>query len=188
MAVLPSLNSIKVGITILYNGEPYQVQTANFVRMQQRKPVMQTKMRHLKTGKVLEINFKPGDSIEEAELEKRKATYLYIDESGVHFMDSESYDQIAIAREALIGREGLLQEGMTVDIVFFQDAPLTLHLPPKIDLKVTSAPPPIKGDSASNVTKSVTLETGLALNVPLFIKEGDVIRINTDTLDYVERV
>ncbi|MBI4250295.1 elongation factor P [Candidatus Uhrbacteria bacterium] len=188
MAVLPSLNSIKVGLTILYNGEPYQVQTANFVRMQQRKPVMQTKMRHLKTGRVLEISFKPGDTVEEAELDKRKATYLYSDDTGVHFMDTESYDQISIPRDAMSGREGLLQEGMAVDIVLFHNAPLTVHLPPKIDLKVTSAPPPIKGDSASNVTKAVALETGLMLNVPLFIKEGDTIRINTDTLDYVERV
>lgn len=188
MAVLPSLNSIRVGVNILVQGEPYQVLTANFVRMQQRKPVMQTKLRNLRNGKVLEITFKPGDSVEEADLQKRKSSYLYRDANGVYFMDSETYDQVQIDLTALQDRVLLLQEGMAVDIVFFNDAPLSVSLPPKIDLKVTSAPPPIRGDSASNVTKNVTLETGLTLQVPLFIKEGDKIRINTDSLEYVERV
>ena len=188
MAILPSLNSIRVGVTILVNGEPYQVLTSNFVRMQQRKPVMQTKLRNLKNSKVLEISFKPGDTVEEAELEKRKASYLYKDDRGIYFMDAETYDQVMIDSDVLGDRSQLLQEGMVVDILFFNDAPLSISLPPKIDLKVTSAPPPIKGDSAGNVTKNVTFETGLQLNVPLFVKEGDVVRINTDTLEYVERV
>ncbi len=188
MAILPSLNSIRVGVNLLVDGEPYQVLTANFVRMQQRKPVMQTKLRNLRNGKVLEISFKPGDAVQEADMEKRKASYLYKDERGVYFMDAESYDQVMIDATTLGDRAQLLQEGMTVDILFFNEAPLSLSLPPKIDLKVTSAPPPVRGDSASNVTKTVTFETGLELNVPLFIKEGDTIRINTDTLEYVERV
>ncbi|MBI4272486.1 elongation factor P [Candidatus Uhrbacteria bacterium] len=188
MAILPTLNSIRVGVTVLVQGEPYQVLWANFVRMQQRKPVMQTKLRNLKNGKVLEMSFKPGDSVEEADLQKRKSSYLYRDANGIYFMDAETYDSVQIDSASLGDRMLLLQEGMLVDILFFNDSPISVSLPPKIDLKVTSAPPPIKGDSASNVTKSITLETGLTLQVPLFIKEGDMIRINTDSLEYVERV
>ena len=103
-------------------------------------------------------------------------------------MDTETYDSVQIDSVALGDRVLLLQEGMLVDILFFNDSPISVSLPPKIDLKVTSAPPPVKGDSASNVTKNITLETGLTLQVPLFIKEGDMIRINTDSLEYVERV
>lgn len=188
MSVLPSLNSIRIGINLLMNGEPYTVLTANFVRMQQRKPVMQTKLKNLINGKVLEYSFKAGERVEEADLEKGKADYLYTDGSGVHFMDQKSYEEISIHSEVLGKRQALLKEGTAVDILYFDGRPITVSLPPKIDLKVTSAPPGIKGDTAGNVTQPVTLETGLVINAPLFIKEGDAIRINTDTLEYVERV
>ncbi len=188
MAVLPSLNSIRVGSHILVNGEPYQVMTANFVRMQQRKPVMQTKLKHLINGKVLEISFKPGDRVEEADLEKRRADYLYQDPTGVHFMDSANYEQFSLPAESLGKRIQLLKEGTAVEVLYFNGKPVSITLPPKIELRVVSAPPGIKGDTAGNVTKAVTLETGLVIHAPLFVKEDDVIRINTDTVEYVERV
>ncbi len=188
MSVLPSLNSIRVGINILMNNEPYQVMTANFVRMQQRKPVMQTKLKNLINGKVLEYSFKAGEKVEEADLEKSKSDYLYTDPSGVYFMDTKSYEQVAIDPDVLGDRVKLLKEGTQADILYFDGRPITVSLPPKIDLRVTSAPPSVKGDTAGNVTQPVTLETGLVVHAPLFIKEGDTIRINTDTLDYVERV
>ncbi len=187
MSVLPSLNSIRVGLNLLVNNEPYQVVSANFMRCQQRKPVMQTKLKNLVNGKVVEISYKPGDRVEEADLEKKKADYLYADATGTYFMDTESYEQFSIDAEILGERKKLLKDGMSIDILYFNENPITLHFPPKIDLKVVSAPPSIKGDSAGNVTKAVTLETGLTINVPLFIKEGDIVRVNTETLDYVER-
>lgn len=188
MPTLDSLNSIRVGSTILYNNEPYQVMTANFMRMQQRKPVMQTKLKHLITGKVVEYSFKPGDRLEEPDLEKRKADYLYTDPSGIYFMDTTTFDQFTLSADTLQERAKLLKEGTQVDIVYFNGNPISVSLPPKIDLKVVSAPPAIKGDTAGNVTKQVELETGLSIATPLFIKEGDVIRINTETISYVERV
>lgn len=188
MSLLPSLNSIAVGMTLLYNNEPYQVLIANFSRQQQRKPVMQTKMKSLITGKVLEINFKPGDTLERADLEKRKAEFLYRDPSGVYFMDTVTYDQFSLPLEILGDKALLLKDGTIVDVAIFNENPISVSFPPKIDLLVTSAPPSIKGDSASNVTKQVTLETGLTINVPLFVKEGDRIRLNTESLEYVERV
>lgn len=188
MAVLPSLNSIKVGLTILFNNEPYQVLTANFVRMQQRKPVMQTKLRSLTNGKVLEYSFKAGEKVEEAELERKKCDYLYTDQTGVYFMDTESYEQFAIDPNLLGGRVKLLKEGMQADVLYFNEQPITVSLPPKVNLTVISAPPGIKGDSAGGVTKQVTLETGLVVSAPLFVKEGDTIRVSTETLEYTERV
>lgn len=188
MAVLPSLNSIRVGANVLMNGEPYQVLTANFVRMQQRKPVMQTKLRNLVNGKVLEYSFKAGERVEEANLEKSKADYLYTDPSGVYFMDNKTYEQISIDPEILGERKKLLKEGTSVDILSFNEKPITVNLPPKIEMKVISAPPGIKGDSSGGVTQAITLETGLVIQAPLFVKEGDIVRINTETLEYVERV
>lgn len=188
MSVLPSLNSIKVGLTILFNGEPYQVQTANFVRMQQRKPVMQTKLKNLINSKVLEYSFKAGEKVEEADLERKKCDYLYTDQTGVYFMDTESYEQFAIDTDLLGERTKLLKEGMQVDVLYFNEKPITVSFPPKVDLKVVTAPPGIKGDSAGSVTKQVTLETGLVVGAPLFIKEGDTIRVSTETLEYSERV
>lgn len=189
MAVLPSLNSIKVGLILLYNNEPYQVLTANFVRMQQRKPVMQTKMRHLVTGKILEYSFKPGERVEEADLEKRKVSYLYADNDNAHFMDQESYEQFPIKLATVGEAIALLKEGAEVTAVLFNEKPISAELPKKVDLKVTAAAPAVKGDSAQGrVTKTVTVETGAQLNVPLFVKEGDTIRINTETGEYSERV
>jgi len=188
MSVLPSLNSIKVGLNLLVNDEPYQVQTANFVRMQQRKPVMQTKLKHLISGKVLEISFKPGDRVEEADLEKKRADFLYQDPTGIHFMDNESFEQFTLELDALGKRALLLKEGMTVEVLYFNGKPVTISLPPKVELKVTDAPPGIKGDTAGSVTQPITLETGLVINAPLFVKEGDIVRINTETVEYVERV
>lgn len=187
MAVLPSLNSIRVGVRVLVNEEPCQVISANFMRCQQRKPVMQTKLRNLINGKVVEISFKPGDRIQEADLEKKHADYLYSDDRGIYFMDSESYEQVAVDPEILGEQKKLLKEGTQVEVLYFGEQPISVNLPPKIDLKVTSAPPGIRGDSSGNVTKQITLETGLTINAPLFIKEGDSVRINTDTMEYVER-
>lgn len=188
MSVLPSLNSIRVGINVLVNNEPYQVLTANFVRMQQRKPVMQTKLRNLINGKVMEINFKPGDRIEEADMAKRNADYLYQDPTGVYFMDTGSYEQFSVKADTMGERAKLLKEGSSVNVLYFNDNPITIELPPKVELKVASAPPGTKGDTATGGTKAVVLETGFVTNTPLFIKEGDVIRINTETGEYVERV
>ena len=189
MAVLPSLNSIKPGVTILYNGEPYIVQWANFVRMQQRKPVMQTKLKHLVTGKVLEYSFKPGEKVEAADLERIKANFLYRDHEGGHFMDNENYEQFTFSDEALGEKINYLKEGFEVQILTFNENPITVELPPKVNLRVTSAAPGVRGDSAQgNVTKEATLENGLLLKVPLFVKEGDIVRISTESGEYLERI
>ena len=187
--VLPNLNSIKVGLVILYEGEPYIVQTAHFVRMQQRKPVMQTKMKHLVTGQTLEYSFKPGDKVETAELDRSKASYLYADDAGVNFMDSASYEQFALDIAVLAGQQRFLKEGSDVVVLRFNGKPIAIELPPKMEYRITSAAPGRTGDSAQGkVMKDAILENGMTIRVPLFVQEGDVIRVNTETGDYVERV
>lgn len=188
MSVLPNLNSIKPGVVILRNGEPYIVQWSNFLRMQQRKPVMQSKLRHLVTGKVLEVSFHPGESVEEADLERVKANFLYHDHEGSHFMDNVNFEQFSFSDETLGDKKNFLKDGMEVEILKFNGNPINLAIAPKVQLKVTSAPPGVRGDSAQGgVMKEVTLENGLIIKAPLFIKEGDMLVVNTDTGEYVER-
>lgn len=157
------------------------------MRMQQRKPVMQVKMRNLMTGKVVEYSFKSGERVEGADIEKKKAQYLYSDHEGAHFMDQESYETIVIPKELSEDKTGYLKEGDEATLELFEGKPISIELPVKIDLKVVSTPPGIRGDTATGGTKPATLETGTIVQVPLFIKAGDIVRINTETGEYVER-
>jgi len=187
--MLSSLNDIKKGLNILYEGEPYVVAEANFVRMQQRKPVMQTKMKNLLNGKVAQVNFHPGDRVEEADLMRKKADYLYNDGTNYYFMSQNDFEQFSIAKESVGDKIGYLKEGDKVDALYFNGHPVSISVLPKVELRIVSAPEGVKGDSAQGrVTKTAELETGLNIQVPLFVKEGDVIRINTESGEYVERV
>jgi len=189
MAILGSLNDIKQGQTIIYNGEPYKVMIAKFVRMQQRKPVMQTKLKNLINGKVLEYNFKPGEKVETGSLGYKKVNFLYAAGPEYVFMDNENYEQVSFTKEQLGEQINFLKEGPEIKLVIFNDQAINIELPAKMDFKVTSAPEGIKGDTAQGrVTKTAEIETGFEVAVPLFVKIGDVIKVNTETGDYVERV
>lgn len=187
MGTISTLNDIKKGLNIDHNGEPYTVIDANFVRMQARQPVMQTKLKSLITGKVLEITYKPGDKVETADLNRSKANFMYKDEDNAYFMNNETYEQFEIPLEQLGNKINFLKEGTDCEVLYFEDKPVNVEIPIKIKLKVTEAPPGVKGDSSSNVTKQITLETGAVINAPLFVKEGDEIVVNTETEEYVER-
>lgn len=187
MAVLDFSDLKGTGQIIKYNNEPYQIIWSNFMRTAQRKPVIQAKMRNLMTGKVMEYSFKYGEKIEEADVVKRKCQYLYADDEGAHFMDPESFETIMVPKAIVEDQTKFLKEGTDTVIMFFEDRPIALDLPVKIDLKVTETSPGIKGDTATGGTKPATLETGHVVNVPLFIKEGDVVRVSTQTGQYVER-
>lgn len=182
------LNDMKIGTIILWENQPVQIIWSNRMRTAQRKPVMQTKMRNVITGKVYEYSFKFGESIEEADVVREKANFLYSDADGTHFMNPETFETIDIQKEVTEEQEKYLKEGMPVSILRFNDKPVSIELPIKVELKVTEAPPDTKGNSGGNVTKPVTLETGLVVNAPMFIKEGEIIRISTVTGEYVERV
>ena len=189
MATISTLNDIKKGLNILHEGEPYVVTEANFVRMQQRKPVMQTKMKNLLNGKVAEVNFHPGDRVEIANLQRKKVDYLYSAGQDYFFMSQDDFEQFCIDKDTIGDKVGYLKDGDRVDALYFNGNPVSISLQPKVELKVISAPEGVKGNSAQGrVTKTAELETGLNIQVPLFVKEGDIIRINTESGEYTERV
>jgi len=186
---ISTLNDIKKGKVLEIDGAPCIVAEANFVRMQQRKPVMQTKLKNLINGKVVEINFHPGDRVEEADLAHQRSSYLYSDADNVHFMNSNSYEQFALPLEQMKEEVKYLREGTEVDALYFNNEPVSVQIPAKVDLKIVTTIDGARGDTAQGrVTKPATLETGLEVGVPLFVKQGDVIRVNTETGEYVERV
>ncbi|HRY62987.1 MAG TPA: elongation factor P [Patescibacteria group bacterium] len=184
---MSDLTDIKKGLLIKYNGDPYVVMEAKFLRMQQRKPVMQTKLKNIKTGKVVEYSFKQGESAEEADVTRRKANYLYEEKGRYAFMEQENYEQYEIDKEMVGEAAKFMKEAQEVDLIFYEDNIIGVELPPKVVLKVISAPPGIKGDTVSGSGKPVTLETGAVINAPLFVNEGDNLRVNTQTGEYVER-
>jgi len=182
------MNDLKMGTTFKMDGSPYIVIKTSHLKMGRGSAVLQAKIKNLKTGATLEKNFKPADKFEEADLVKNKADYLYTENDKSYFMD-ENYEQFFIEKELIGDQLKFLKESASVTILFFDGNAISIELPPKVDLKVVQAPPAVRGDTAQgSVTKSVKLETGAEINAPIFIKEGDILRINTETGEYVERV
>lgn len=184
---MPDISDVKLGVIINMNGEPYQVIWSNRMRTAQRKPVMQTKLKNIINGKVIEYSFKYGEKFEEADVAREKASFLYADESGTHFMNQDTFETIDMSKEDTQEQEKYLKEGMEVMVLRYNGNPVSIELPVKVELKVVEAPPAITGNSAGSVTKPVILETGLTVQAPMFIKEGDVLRIDTRDGEYVER-
>ena len=182
-----SITDLKVGVVLNHAGAPWQVVTNSFMRTAQRKPVMRTKFRNLITGNVMEKTFIAGEAFELADVERKNVQYLYKDADNAFFMDLENYEQFSFSLETLGDMAAYLQDGKEMSAVMFEEKPITIQLPPKVDLKVAETTPGVKGDRAQSGTKAATLETGVTVQVPLFINEGDVIRINTETGEYVER-
>lgn len=183
-----SLNEIKIGSLIKIANEPYLVIKAEHHKMGRGGAVLKTKLKNLITNSILEQTFQGSEKAEEAETESKQANYLYQNESEAYFMDNQSFEQFSLPLGQVSDKLKFLKEGTDVDILYFQESPVAIKLPIKVDLKVISAPPGVKGNSAGNVTKVIELETGVQISAPMFINEGDIIRVNTETGEYVERV
>lgn len=182
-------NEIKEKKVIIFEGAPYEVLSSHVFRKQQRKPVNATKLRNLITGSVTETSFHVSDKVEEAELEKRPAKFLYENRGEYWFNEpSDPSKRFKLDPEVIGDQKRFLKVNMLVDIVIYEERMISMRLPIKVELKVVEAPPSIRGNTAQGGTKLVKLETGAELNAPLFINEGDTIRINTETGEYVERV
>ena len=183
------MSNIKLGTVMKIDGSPYVVVWTQHSKQARSGAVLRTKLKNLIDGKVLERTFQGSDKPEEADLQRGKASFLYKDDEFVYFMNTETYDQFNIDLDATGDQTKYLKEGDIVDVLYFEEKPVSISLPTKIDLKVTQAMDGVKGDTAQGkVTKVVTLETGIEVNVPLFIKQDDMVRINTETGEYVERV
>lgn len=177
------------GVLFIMDGSPYEVVETHFLRMQQRKAVVQTKIRNLITGKLLDRNFQASDNFEEAEVERKHAMFIY-ESKGQYWFHEEGNPKNRFALEAdVVGGQGrFLKPNTKVTTMVFEGKVIQVEIPVKMEFKVTEAPPSIKGNTAQGGTKTVTIEGGAKINAPLFINEGDMIRVNTQTGDYVERV
>ena len=170
------------------NGEPYEVLESSFLRMQQRKAVVQTKIRNLTTGKVLDRNWQPSDSFEEAEVERHKAIFIYKSKGENWFHQEADKSQRFALKDESLGEAGqFLKANTSVTTFVFNGKVIKVELPIKMTLEVTEAPPAVKGNTAQGGTKLVTLETGAKIDTPLFVNTGDKIIVNTSTGEYVER-
>lgn len=182
-----SISEIKLGKILKINNEPFVVIKADHHKMGRGGAVLKTKLKNLINGNVLEKTFQGNDKGESAETEKKKANYMYKDDTKAFFMDNTSYEQFELDLEQIGEKQKFLKDGTDVDVLYFDNKPVAIDLPVKMAFKVISAPPGVKGNSAGNVNKQVELETGTLINAPMFINEGDIIKINTDTGEYVER-
>ena len=180
---------IRNGLCIEYNNDIFSVIEFQHVKPGKGNAFVRTKLKSLTTGKVLENTFPAGHKINEVRVERRKYQYLYNDDMGYHFMNNETYEQVRLD-EGLIDNPGLLKEGDEVEVLFHaeKEIPLTLDMPQYIVAEITYTEPGVKGDTATNTLKPATIETGAEVKVPLFINQGDKIKIDTRSGAYVERV
>ncbi len=182
-------NEIKPGVAVLIEGEPYVCTWNNIMQKQQRRPVNQTKMRHLIRGNVIEHSFQQSDKLQEAEIETKPAVFIYARNGEWFFHDIKDKSERFSVTDDMMGDSGRFLKGNTeVDTLWFDEKLFRVRLPIKMELKVKEAPPNTRGNTAQGGSKVVVLETGASLDVPMFVNEGDVVRINTETGEYVERV
>jgi len=182
-------NELKIGDIILYNKELFEILEIKHLHLGRGGAVFQTKIRNLKTNSVFSQNFKPGDRLEEADIEEEVIRYLYNHRGEYFFCKKENPSERFSLNEEMIGKyKFFLKSGIDIEAIKFQNKIINIILPIKIDLKVTEAPPNFSGNTVDRGTKKITLETGYEVSAPLFIKEGDIVRINTKTGEYVERI
>jgi elongation factor P len=181
------LTEVKTGKKIILDGEPYVVVEYLHSKIGRGGAVLRTKLQNLLTGNMVEHTFQGADKLEEAEITKSHAQYLYKDGDNFLFMDTESYDQFELSSSVIGKGKDYLLEGTEVVMLNWDGKAINIELPVKVALTVTDAPPGLKGDTASGGDKVVTTETGLQVTTPLFVKEGDKIVVNTETGQYVSR-
>jgi elongation factor P len=184
-----SYNDITTGKVVIYNGEPYKVLSHHVFRMQMRKPVNQTKMKSLKTGKVVEYSFHQNENAEEAQLETLTIVFIYESKGEFWFNEKSNPSKRFALNPDLIG-PGIrfLKQKNEYEALTFEDEIIGINIPVKMQLLVTEAVPAVKGNTAQNATKTVVVETGATIVTPLFVNQGDVIEVNTESGDYVGRV
>jgi elongation factor P len=182
------VNDLRKGVTFELDNSLYKVLDYEHHKPGRGKATIRVKARDLRSGTILDKSFISGDRVQDVRLDYHTVQYLYNDGSLYHFMDLETYDQPAISEEMIGDAVGYLKEGLEVKLTFYDKEPLDIDLPITVDLKVVQADVAVRGDTATGVTKKVTTETGLAVQVPNFVEEGDVIRVDTRTGAYITRV
>ena len=183
-----STSDFRNGTKIELEGEPYAIVEFQHVKPGKGGGFVRTRLKNLKTGQVLDRTFRWGERLPEPDLQERTLQFLYAAEDGYHFMDMETYDQTALQADQLGESRAYLKEGMEIKALYHRGQPIGVELPMFVELAVVQTEPGIKGDTASGGSKPAVLETGATVKVPLYLNEGDVIRVDTRTGTYIERV
>jgi elongation factor P len=182
------VNDLRKGVTFLIDNNLYKVLDYHFNKPGRGNATIRIKARDIRTGTTLEKTFQSGDRVQDARLDFHTVQYLYNDGELYHFMDVESFEQTAVPKNILGEMVGFLKENMEGKLTFYENKPIDIELPTSVDLLVTHAEAAVRGDTATGVTKKVTVETGISVAVPYFVNEGDTIRVDTRTGAYVTRV
>lgn len=182
------ITDLKKGVVFQWEGEPFRVVEYNQKVMGRGGSIVNVRIKSLIDGKVLEKTFKGNETLDSADVTSQSVQYLYNDGSSFHFMNGDTYDQFEVPADLVGDNAGYMKEGDTVGLQFFNDRPITVEMPKNVPLKVVYTENAVKGDTTSSITKDAELETGITIKVPAFIKQGDVISVDTSTGAYRERV
>jgi elongation factor P len=182
------VNDLRKGVIFELDGALWRVLEYSHHKPGRGNATIRIKARNMKSGTTLEKTFQSGDRVQDVRLEPHMATFLYNDDDFYYFMDSQTFDQIPVSKDLVNDYAGFLKENMEVKLTFYQDTPMDIELPTTVDLKVTYAEAAVRGDTATGVTKKVRTETGAEIQTPMFVNEGDTIRVDTRTGTYVTRV
>ncbi len=183
-----STSDFRKGLRVELDGEPYQIVDAQFMKPGKGQAVYRLKLKNLVQGNVLDRSYRSGDKIAAADVEDMPLQYLYNDKKDWHFMHPETYEQYAISKESLGDTWKWLKEETVCDTTFWNGQPLTVNAPNHVELEITYCEPGARGNTATNVKKAATVESGAEVMVPIFLNQGDVVKIDTRTGEYIERV
>ena len=183
-----STAQFRKGLKIEISGEPFFIVDFQHVKPGKGGAFIRTKMKSLISGNVLDKTFRSGEKVDVPDLEEKKMSYLYRDESGFYFMDSQTFEQMMLSEDQIGDAIGYLKENIELNLLFHNGAPIGIDLPMFLELQVSETDPGLKGNTASGGSKPAKLETGITVQVPLFVNEGDVVKVDTRTGEYIERV
>jgi elongation factor P len=187
-AFVISSNDFRSGVHVLLDGSLYEIIESKHVKVGRGPAYVKAKVRNAKTGTITERMFRTGERVPLVHLEKKTMQYLYTDSSTYVVMDHNTYEQLSLPRDLFGDAVRFLRENMDVTVIFHEDTPIGVELPTSVDLRITEAPPGVRGDTVSGGSKPATLETGAIIQVPLFVEAGEVVRVDTRTGTYLERV
>lgn len=179
---------LKRGLCVEIDGELYRILNYEHIKMGRGSAQVKIKFQNMRTGAIIDRGYQAGAKFKRVTLDHRTVQYLYHEENVYYFMDTETYEQLALDAAHLGEDVGYLKDGITLELLLYNDEPVGVELPITVDLKVTETEPGFKGDTATGAMKPAILETGLKINVPLFVNQGDIVRVDTRTGQYVERV
>ncbi|SHF54411.1 translation elongation factor P (EF-P) [Desulfacinum infernum DSM 9756] len=188
MGATLTASDLRKGLKLEIDGEPYIIVDFEFSKPGKGQALYRCRLKNMITGVQFDRTYRSGDKFLAADLEEQEMEYLYKDGTQYHFMNTATYEQVELSEDAVGDAKNFLTENLKVDMLLFKGSPIGISLPNFVELKVTQSDPGVKGDTASGATKPATLETGYQIQVPLFIEEGDILKLDTRTGTYVERV